>query len=543
MVNDDGENTTGDGLSPRKSVAAAMDPRGDGSGFRPFWDYEQETLDASTVKWTVETNVDGSLSTLYVQAPYGYQGDLLQADKSVILTRIADAMRNEGHDDWADTITADKIWTLDWRTGACQTIGFSYKKGKPLDVNKLKALASYDPYDIQVFNEDLLKNPAVDEMPPSKFESNSVTMGFMGLGTTIISGLAALTGPVAVTVSIASFIYSVVMFGIGIKAFKKRTQGPLRRPGFLLETTSGWLVWQYDSSSHSTPRRLVESATRQVNDWIDSKYEYDKPLVTEVATSADGRMTWFRSDRRLDVECELSPYQAEQYLSLFVKHQSNPNKTRSYLLNEPTIIMSTVTEAASPDPVNVLEEPKSAWTAGEAVKRANKRLDAVDDHVVNDGALTDDAIIADQSMRLEAMARDLISKAMTKNDPVSVNTVRKAGTILTMLKNSSNPGDLARIETELVKASKELETASIDSTELAAAAGLKAMNVSITPSDHDSTSAVSDNEHDSTSDEHAVEDNDHTGGGITPSEDSTNSESLITSTVEAKSNPFLRNRI
>lgn len=530
---DDGENTNEDKLKPRTSVAAVMDPRGDGSGLRPFWDYEQETLDASAVKWTVETNVDGSLSTLYVQAPYGYQGDLLQANKSIILSRIADAMRNDGHDDWADIIEADKVWSIDWRSGACQAIGFSYKKGKTVDVNKLKALASYDPYDIYVFNEDLLSSPATDEKQPSRLETDSMTMGGLGLCASVVGALAAFTTPGAIVVSIASVIYSAVMFSIGAKAYRNRTQSPLERPGFLLETTSGWLVWQYDSSSYSTPRRLVESATRQVDKWINDKYKYDeKPLVTEVATSTDGRMTWFRSDRRLDAECELSPYQAEQYLSLFVKHQSNPDKTRSYLKNEPTIIMSTVTESALPSQTSRLEEPRSVWTSDEAVKRANDRLDAVDREN------TDDAAMTDQSMRLEAMARDLISKAMTKNGPASVKAVKTAGAVLTTLKNSSNPEDLARMEAELAAVNDELDKTNANPAELAAMAGLKAMNASTIRSTDDDITDSGDASDDDSDGSMII-----TTGTTDNTIDSADSETIAPSTSEAESNPFLRNRI
>lgn len=530
---DDGEKTNDSQLRPRTSVAAVMDPRGDGSGLRPFWDYEQETLDASAVKWTVETNVDGSLSTLYVQAPYGYQGDLLQAGKSIILSRIADAMRNDGHDDWADIIEADKVWSIDWRSGACQAIGFSYKKGKTIDVNKLKALASYDPYDIHVFNEDLLSSPATDEKQPSRLETDSMTMGGLGLCASVVGALAAFTTPGAIVVSIASVIYSAVMFSIGAKAYRKRTQSPLERPGFLLETTSGWLVWQYDSSSYSTPRRLVESATRQVDKWINDKYKYDeKPLVTEVATSTDGRMTWFRSDRRLDAECELSPYQAEQYLSLFVKHQSNPDKTRSYPKNEPTIIMSTVTESALPSQTSRLEEPKSVWTSDEAVKRANDRLDAVDREN------TDDAAMTDQSMRLEAMARDLISKAMTKNGPASVKAVKTAGAVLTTLKNSSNPEDLARMEAELAAVNDELDKTNANPAELAVMAGLKAMNASTIRSTDDNTADSGDASDDDSDGSMII-----TTGTTDNTIDSADSKTITPSTSEAESNPFLRNRI
>ena len=530
---DDGEKTKDSQLRPRTSVAAAMDPMGDGSGLCPFWDYEQEKLDASTVKWTVETNVDGSLSTLYVQAPYGYQGDLLQADKSIILSRIADAMRHDGHDDWADIIEADKVWSIDWRSGACQAIGFSYRRGKALDANKLKALASYDPYDIHVFNEDLLSGPATDEKQPSRTETDSMTMGSLGLLSSVVGALAAFTTPGAIVVSIASVIYSAVMFSIGAKAYKKRTQSQLERPGFILETTSGWLVWQYDSSSYSTPRRLVESATRQVDKWINGKYKYDeKPLVTEVATSTDGRMTWFRSDRRLDVECELSPYQAEQYLSLFVKHQSNPDKMRSYPRNEPTIIMSTVTESALPSQANRLEEPKSVWTSDEAVKRANDRLDAVDNENTEDAAMTD------QSMRLEAMARDLISKATIKNGPASVNAVRMAGAVLTALKNTHDPEDLARIEAELITVNDELDEANANPAELAAMAGLKAMSSSTVRSADDGITGSGAASDDGSNGSMII-----TTGATDNAIDSTDSETIAPSTSEAESNPFLRNRI
>lgn len=472
---DEIEEIDGEGFVSRTAAAASMDPRGDGSGLRPFWDYEQESLDASAVKWTVETAVDGSLSTLYVQAPYGYQADLLQADKSVILGKIVDAMRREGHDDWADVVEADKVWTLDWRSGACQSIGYSYKKWKSPDTNKLKAFASYDPYSIHTFNEDLLSKLAPDENPDRGVDKMAMTMGNMFVASTIICTLGALADPSMLYFAVLSAIGSILHYRYGLHVRKKKLKDPLRRPGFLLETTSGWLVWQYDAGYVSTPRRLVDAATTQVKDWISKNYQYDQPTIAEVATSADGRMTWFRSDRKLDSECELSPYQAEQYLSLFVKHQSNREKTRTYPGDEPTVILSTVSEAALTDgATSGLGEPKSAWTADEAVKRAQDRLDSNVPATVDP---SDDVALADQSMRLEAMARDLISKAMVKEGPASVDTVRKAGAVLNMLKTASTPEELSKIEADLDAASDVLYEAK-SPVEIAAAAGLKAMNAS-----------------------------------------------------------------
>lgn len=343
----------GDGLTPRTEAARAI-AGADRSGWRPFWDYEQESLDAAAISWTAETNVDGSLSTLYVQAPYGYQNDVLGADESVVLSKIAESMRSNGHADWADVVDADRVSCVDWRSGDCQTFGLSYSAGRRPDAVKLTALSAADPYGIEAFGEEWLTAPTADETAAASTKPVPAWPWAVGglmvaLNTSVIAGLIT-----------ASVIYAAESVVRGVKESHKlkKAYEEMRRPGYILETTGGWLVWQYDwSTKGMTPdakqKWLAGEARKQVDLWISRHYSgsVTPPRVVDTAVSSDGRLTWFRSSVPLTgAQCELSPYQAEQYLSLYVKHQKQASTLpgREYVDSKPTVIMSTVGEVATP---------------------------------------------------------------------------------------------------------------------------------------------------------------------------------------------------
>lgn len=343
----------GDGLTPRTEAARAI-AGADRSGWRPFWDYEQESLDAAAISWTAETSVDGSLSTLYVQAPYGYQNDVLGADESVVLSKIADSMRSNGHADWADVVDADRVSCVDWRSGDCQTFGLSYSAGRRPDAVKLTALSAADPYGIEAFGGEWLTAPTADEaaaasMKPAAAWPWAVGGLMVALNTSVIAGLIT-----------AAVIYAAESVVRGVKESHKlkKAYEEMRRPGYILETTGGWLVWQYDwPTKGMTPdakqKWLAGEARKQVDLWISKRYSgsVTPPRVVDTAVSSDGRLTWFRSSVPLTgAQCELSPYQAEQYLSLYVKHQKQASTLpgREYVDSKPTVIMSTVGEVATP---------------------------------------------------------------------------------------------------------------------------------------------------------------------------------------------------
>ena len=364
----------GDGLTPRTEAARAI-AGADRSGWRPFWDYEQESLDAAAISWTAETSVDGSLSTLYVQAPYGYQNDVLGAEESVVLSKIAESMRSNGHADWADVVDADRVSCVDWRSGDCQTFGLSYSAGRKPDAVKLTALSAADPYGIEAFGEEWLTAPTADEAAAASTKPVPAWPWAVGglmvaLNASVIAGLIT-----------AAVIYAAESVVRGVKESHKlkKAYEEMRRPGYILETTGGWLVWQYDwPTKGMTPdakqKWLAGEARKQVDLWISKRYSgsVTPPRVVDTAVSSDGRLTWFRSSVPLTgAQCELSPYQAEQYLSLYVKHQKQASALpgREYVDSKPTVIMSTVGEVATPSGrPNAVD--RGGWTADSDASRA-----------------------------------------------------------------------------------------------------------------------------------------------------------------------------
>ena len=130
-------------LQSRTAKARELDPHGNGSGYRPFWDFNQEAVDASALAWQVTTNVNGELTGLYIQAPYGYSSDLLQSPHSKILSQIADEMESQGHKNWAETVRKDQISGVSWRSSACQAFGFSYDPTYSVDKVLLQGLSCF----------------------------------------------------------------------------------------------------------------------------------------------------------------------------------------------------------------------------------------------------------------------------------------------------------------------------------------------------------------------------------------------------------------
>lgn len=442
-----------DGLQLRTEAADKIAGAGC-SGWRPFWDYEQESLDAAAISWIVETNLDGSLAALYVQAPYGYQNDVLGADKSVILCKIAESMRSSGHENWADSVAADRVSAVDWRSGNCQTFGLSYVDDRRPDPVKLTALSAFDPYGIKPFGGEWLTAQTPDEKIPKastgRFWPWIVAVAVSFASTNFLGAVATVIG--------LNLVASLISKGRRQKKIVE-AKANMQRPGYILETTGGWLVWQYDWPTEGVDaaekqKLLAGEARRRVRDLIREQHAGDpvRPQVVDVAVSSDGRLTWLRSSVPLTgAQCELSPYQAEQYLSLYVKHQKQAGGLpgRDYGDSKPTVIMSTVGEAAvpsgRPNAVNMGE-----WTADGAVKRAMVAMDDPDDGVAYsvtseagfsgqqaDGAdasiettVSGAARLDSMATEVETLARALMSKAVVSQATQSVDATRIAASAL-----------------------------------------------------------------------------------------------------------------
>lgn len=423
----------GDGLTPRTEAARAIAGT-DRSGWRPFWDYEQESLDAAAISWTAETNVDGSLSTLYVQAPYGYQNDVLGADESVVLSKIADSMRSNGHADWADVVEADRVSCVDWRSGNCQTFGLSYTAGRKPDAVKLTAFSTADPYGIEAFGEEWLTTPTADEAVAASTKPVAVWPWVVG------SLIVTLNAGVIAGMITAAVIYAAGATLRGVKEGRKlkKAYEEMHRPGYILETTGGWLVWQYDwPTKGMTPdakqKWLAGEARKQVDLWISKHYSgsVTPPRVVDTAVSSDGRLTWFRSSVPLTgAQCELSPYQAEQYLSLHVKHQKQAGALpgRGYVDSKPTVIMSTVGEVAVPSGRPDAVDRGSQSTLGPQMGEdgLSAPSDAVVRETAGDSAVDSVLRLSQVADEVEAGARALMSKAVASQASQSVNATKIA---------------------------------------------------------------------------------------------------------------------
>jgi hypothetical protein len=323
-----------------------LDHDGSGIKLRPFWNYRQTSLDKHAIRWTPRTNLDGSFGGLYIQLPYGYQDDVLKSKNSVILREVIENMRKTGHEDWADIVQKDMISSVDWRSNKCQTIGVSYDPSYTIETDVLQALSNYEPYHITSFNDDLTSAYSADELAMSSALMDVRRSTHGSAVTLVVSGVIML----AFNSGVGLGILGAAMLIYGLKRIrksntvKKLITKPVRRPGYILETSDGWLCWQYNDGK-ATPHQLADSATKEVEKYIGSKHggKYSvPPAIMNTAVSSDGRMAWFQSNRRLDSECTLKPYEAERYLSLYVKHQSAGNTIRSFEGDEPIVINSTI---------------------------------------------------------------------------------------------------------------------------------------------------------------------------------------------------------
>lgn len=447
-----------DGLQSRTEAARKIAGAGC-SGWRPFWDYEQESLDAAAISWTVETNLDGSLAALYVQAPYGYQNDVLGADKSVILGKIAAAMRSSGHENWASSVAADRVSAVDWRSGNCQTFGLSYVDDRRPDPVKLTALSAFDPYGIKPFGGEWLTTQTPDEKilkaSTGRFWPWIVAGAVFFASTNFLGAVATAIG--------LDLVASLISKGLRQKKMIK-AKATMERPGYILETTGGWLVWQYDwptegMDAAGKQKWLAGEARRRVKDLIREQHAGDPvtPQVVDTAVSSDGRLAWFRSSVPLTgAQCELSPYQAEQYLSLYVKHQKQTGGLpgRDYGDSKPTVIMSTVGEAAvpsgRPNAVNMGE-----WTADGAVKRAMDAMDNTDDGVAY--SVTGEAGVSrQQADEASASAEDTVSGAARLDSMATeVETLARALMSKAVVSQASQSVDATRIAASALKAAGE----------------------------------------------------------------------------------------
>lgn len=385
------------GLQSRAAKARELDPHGNGSGYRPFWDFDQEAVDASALAWQVTTNVNGELTGLYIQAPYGYSSDLLRSPHSKILSQIADEMESQGHSNWAEIIRKDQISGVSWRSSACQAFGFSYDPAYPVDKTFLQGLSSWQPYEIGVLHPELFNKLSEDEIakPPKPSEKAIFDMistgGWVGAAAFAIMGIAS---------SAWLFLPAALCGAIGYTAKRlskntmkanagKKGESIGARPGYVLKTTSGWAVMLFDSSTHASPADLSHKALEELNMYLEQIIDPDSSVgIVKTYTSTDGKMTFFQSDRPLQAECELSPYKAEQYLSLYARHQAPALKERAYTKNTPTVINGTmmlqgIKSDYEPDRASTGFQGASEWSPEAAAARAAARTKEMESQVLS----------------------------------------------------------------------------------------------------------------------------------------------------------------
>lgn len=340
------------------------------------WNYSQSTMDENMIRWNVKKGLDGSMDGLYIQVPYGYADDLLRRDKSIVLSSISRSMRAKGHPDWADVVDDDVISDANWASGSCQTVAFSYAEEYRIDEDYMEALSSSDPYKIAVINSDLMNEYAADEAPNGKSDADRAkSTGRAALLLALAAGILTIASPQLAwlfLVPAGAAGAGVVSLAMGHLKKRKWDHKILRRPGYLLEIPSGWLVWQYDEGN-ATPAKLAQSARAVVADYVDRSYadvgDGDKPGVGTTSVSSDGRMVFIKSDKTLPTDCNMTPYEAEKYLSLYVAHQHHPLRSRSYGKHGPTIIKRTVSMEL---PGSSVSSTGSEWTSESALRRASE---------------------------------------------------------------------------------------------------------------------------------------------------------------------------
>lgn len=385
------------GLQSRAAKARELDPHGNGSGYRPFWDFDQEAVDVSAIHWQVTTNINGEITGLYLQAPYGYSSDLLRSPKSKILSQIADEMEAQGHTNWAEIIRKDQISGVSWRSSACQAFGFSYDPAYPVDKTFLQGLSSWQPYEIGVLHPELMNKLSEDEIakPPKPSEKAIFDMistgGWVGAAAFAIMGLASsawLFLPAALCGAIGYTAKRLSKNAMKANA-RKKGESIGARPGYVLKTTSGWAVMLFDSSTHASPADLSNKAMEELNTYLEATQDPDSSVgIIKTYTSTDGKMTFFQSDRPLQAECELSPYKAEQYLSLFARHQAPALKERIYSKNEPMIINGTmmlqgIKSDYEPNRSSTGFQGASEWSPEAAAARAAARTKEMESQVLS----------------------------------------------------------------------------------------------------------------------------------------------------------------
>lgn len=385
------------GLQSRAVKARELDPHGNGSGYRPFWDFDQESVDASALAWQVTTNVNGELTGLYIQAPYGYSSDLLRSPHSKILSQIADEMESQGHSNWAEIVRKDQISGVSWRSSACQAFGFSYDPAYPVDKTFLQGLSSWQPYEIGVLHPELFNKLSEDEIakPPKPSEKAIFDMistgGWVGAAAFAIMGIASsawLFLPAALCGAIGYTAKRLSKNAMKANAGKKG-ESIGARPGYVLKTTSGWAVMLFDSSTHASPADLSNKAMEELNSYLEQTQDPDSSVgIIKTYTSTDGKMTFFQSDRPLQAECELSPYKTEQYLSLFARHQAPALKERTYTKNAPTVINGTmmlqgIKSEYEPNRASTGFQGASEWSPEAAAARAAARTKEMESQVLS----------------------------------------------------------------------------------------------------------------------------------------------------------------
>ena len=385
------------GLQSRAVKARELDPHGNGSGYRPFWDFDQEVVDASALHWQVTTSINGEIIGLYIQAPYGYSSDLLRSPHSKILSQIADEMESQGHSNWAEIVRKDQVSGVSWRSSACQAFGFSYDPSYSVDKTLLQGLSSWQPYEIGVLHPELMNKLSEDEIakPPKPSEKAVFDMistgGWVGAAAFAIMGIASsawLFLPAALCGAMGFIGKRLSKNAMKANAGKKG-ESIGARPGYVLKTTSGWAVMLFDSSTHASPADLSNKAMEELNSYLEATQDPDSSVgIIKTYTSTDGKMTFFQSDRPLQAECELSPYKAEQYLSLFARHQAPALKERAYTKNTPTVINGTmmlqgIKSDYTPDRSTTGFQGASEWSPEAAAARAAARTKEMESQVLS----------------------------------------------------------------------------------------------------------------------------------------------------------------
>lgn len=332
-------------------VACTIGAKGS-SGLRPFWDFNQDSLDEPAVRWQAETDLNGNLKTLYIQAPYGYHEDMMAASKSIVLENIAKQMEANGHPKWASIVRDDMVSEVSWVSGNCQAVGISYALNAKVDRTFLLALSNWDPYNIQVLHPELMSKLADDEKA-----TDAVRMGWswlpmtaMIVGYTIAAtyGFLALLNPATALVPAVGGLLCGVAGSLAasnkefMKTLKNDSRSLGNRPGYVLKTTSGWVVMLFDASTHATPEQLTAKAIEELNEHLQATNDVDKDaIIVNKFTNKQGNMVFLQSQYPLHAECELSPYDAQEYLSLYAKHQKPILADRRYKANGPTVINTT----------------------------------------------------------------------------------------------------------------------------------------------------------------------------------------------------------